>query len=494
MNSQNNRIYSFSYSRGISYFTKFFEPLLLNNWLFIFIFCYYFIAGNFFFKMYRKQLRKIKKFFKDGLWEIEANKLPFYWHYSINLLKIIILAFRGFKKDECPVRSSALTYFSLLSLVPVIAVAFAIAKGFGLEELLEEEIVKNLSSQKEVMDNVLTFSKSLLESTKGGLLAVISIGFLLYTVLKLFNHIENAVNTIWNISKSRSFVRKFTDYLSIIIIAPILIVLSGTSNVYLSTIFKSIAKDGGLYEFISPLLIFFMKLLPYLIIWLLFTLMYMIMPNKKVKVIHCIIAGLIAGTAYQLIQFYYINLQIGFSRYNAIYGSFAALPLFLIWVQLSWLVFLFGAEISSALENIRLFGYMKDYKFLSLTKKRLLSILVLKKIITKFSKGEQAPGIQDLSNEIKLPVLYVMYITDELVKADLLVKVLGNNDLTTGFQPARDIAGISLAVVIERLDNLGDNKLLIEKDKDFDRVSKLMEEYTELSKQKFSEVLLKDLV
>lgn len=443
--------------------------------------------------MFKRLIIIIKRFFKDGLWEIEAHKLPFYWHYSINLLKIIILAFRGFNKDECPVRSSALTYFSLLSLVPVIAVIFAISKGFGLDKLLEHEISSNLSSQKEVMNYVLSFSKSMLESTKGGLLAVISIGFLLYTVLKLFNHIENAVNTIWNISKSRSFVRKFTDYLSIIIIAPILIVLSGTSNVYLNTIFKSFSKDGGIYQLISPVLVFFIKLFPYLIIWLLFTLMYMIMPNKKVKVIHCIISGLIAGTAYQLIQFYYITLQIGFSRYNAIYGSFAALPLFLTWVQLSWLVFLFGAEISSALENIRLFGYMKDYKFLSLSKKRLLSILVLKKIITKFSKGESPPGIQDLSREIKLPVLYVMYITDELVKARLAVRVLAYNDLANGFQPAEDIASISLASAIERLDNLGDDKLLIEKDEDYNKVCKVMDDYSSLLNQKFSGMLIKDL-
>jgi len=435
----------------------------------------------------------IRKFFKDKLWEIEASKLPRYQHYAINLLKVIVLAFRGFKRDECPVRSSALTYFSLLSLVPVIAVAFAIAKGFGLDQLLEHEIKTNLQSQQEVMNYVLAFSKKILASTKGGLLAVISIGFLLYTVLRLFNHIENAVNTIWNVDKSRSFIRKFTDYLSIILIAPILIVLSGTSTVYINTVFKTLSKNSGIIEIISPAIVLLIKFIPYVVIWLLFALMYMIMPNKKVKISHCIISGLIAGTAYQLIQFYYIDLQIGFSRYNTIYGSFAALPLFLMWVQMSWLVFLFGAEISSALENLRLFGYMKDYRFLSQSKKRLLSILVLKKIISKFHHAEKAPGVQALSNEIQLPVLYIMKITDELVKAHLVVRVLDKDEMVTGFQPSMDIGKITLTDAVERLESIGNNRLLINEDADYEKVNNALAEFNVIVNEKFSNLLLKDL-
>jgi membrane protein len=444
-------------------------------------------------QMFKKIQVKVRHFFKDRLWEIEADKLPFYQHYSINLLKIIILGFKGFEKDECSIRSSALTFFSLLSLVPVIAVAFAIAKGFGLEQLLEQEIKANLESQQEVMEYVLTFSKTMIESTQGGLLAVISIGFLLYTVIKLFNHIEDAVNTIWNIEKSRNFVRKFTDYLAIIIIAPLFLISAGTANVYISTIFDSLAKNSGIIEFFSPMIVFLIKTIPFLVIWILFALMYLIMPNKKVKFLHCIIAGIIAGTAYQIIQYYYINLQIGFSRYNAIYGSFAALPLFLIWMQLSWLVFLFGAEMASALESVRLFGYRKDYKLLSTSKKRILSILILKKIITKFSKGEDAPDIQQISNELKLPVIYIIHITDALIKAKLVVKVVLKNDLSYGFQPSKDIANIDLAQVIHRLDSTGYHKMDINEDPDFTVVNRLMEEYAEFTNQKYAKLLIKDI-
>lgn len=441
----------------------------------------------------KKIVEKIKFFFKDRIWEIETEKIPLYKRYLLNIVKVIILAFNGFNKDECPIRSSALTYFSLLSIVPVIAVAFAIAKGFGLESLLEDEIKSNLSSQKEVMEYLLKFSKSMLNSTKGGLLAVIGIGFLLYTVLRLFDHIENAVNTIWNIEKSRSFVRKFTDYLSIILIAPILLILAGTANVYVTTIIESISKDVSFVELISPFIFDLIKLFPYVVIWLLFTLMYIIMPNKKVKFSHALFAGLIAGTAYQLLQFYYINLQVGFSRYNTIYGSFAALPLFLIWMQLSWLVFLFGAEIASALDNMRSYGIKKDYFDLSLSKKRMLSLLVLKKIINSFRLGHPAPVSLELANELRLPVQYILQIVDNLIKANLVSKVVIDNESIPGFQPSKDIADLSFSEVFEKLDTLGVDKVLVNKDDDLDSVEKNLTQFMVMIKEKYSKVMIKDL-
>ncbi|MFN8257811.1 MAG: YihY/virulence factor BrkB family protein [Bacteroidales bacterium] len=441
----------------------------------------------------KKIIHKIRHFFRDKIWEIEASKIPFYKRYGINIVKVIILAFNGFKKDECPIRSSALTYFSLLSIVPVIAVGFAIAKGFGLEALLEEEIRKNLASQQEVMEYLLKFSNSILNSTKGGILAVISIGFLLYTVLRLFEHIESAVNTIWNIEKSRSFVRKFTDYLSIVLIAPILLVLAGTVNVYITTVVKDISKEMSVLKFLSPVILNSLRLSPYVIIWLLFTTMYIIMPNKRVKLKNAIFAGILAGTAYQLLQFYYINLQIGFSRYNAIYGSFAALPLFLIWMQLSWLIFLFGAEIASALDNMRSYGIKKDYLDLSQAKKRLLSILVLKKIVNFFSKGEVIPDSLLLANEIRLPVQYLHHITEQLVKSNLVTRVIIENEGITGFQPAKDIGGLSLAEVFERLDTMGDDKIHVNQDIDLELVNKNLQGLMDMVNINYSKVLIKDL-
>ncbi len=440
----------------------------------------------------KKIIRRLLYFLNVGVWEVQTKDLKFYSRYAVKAIRVIILSFKGFKKDECPIRSSALTYFTMLSIVPVIAVAFAIAKGFGLEQVLEQEITKALSAQKEVMTYLLEFSKKMLTSTKSGLLAVIGVGFLLYSVLRLFQHIENAVNAIWGVEKARTYLRKFTDYLSIVIIAPILMIASSAATVYINAILKDLSKDT-IFEMISPFLLSSMKLLPFVIMWLLFTFLYMIMPNTKVPFKRAFVAGIVAGTVFQLIQIYYIDLQFAFSRYNAVYGSFAALPLFLIWVQFSWLVFLFGAEVSSALANIRSYGYKIEYKELSYKKKRLLCLLVLKKITNRFEEGETAPGIEELADELKLPSQYIEKIAESLVKAKLVNEVLNATKKENGFQPAKDIATQSFAEAIEKLDVLGDNRLNIKSSEDFEKLNKQLVEYSKLVDDNYSKLLIKNI-
>ncbi|MEN8120855.1 MAG: YihY/virulence factor BrkB family protein [Bacteroidota bacterium] len=443
--------------------------------------------------MLKKKQEKIFLFFKDGIWEIEVGNLPMYKKLPIKIIKVIIIAIKSYGKDKTPIHASALTYFSLLSIVPVIAVGFAIAKGFGLENMLEEEIAKSLAGQKEVSAYLLNFAKTMLSTTKGGILAVVSISVLLYTVLKLFHQIENTFNIIWKVERSRSFIRKFTDYLSITLIAPILIVLSGTVNVYITTILKDFSQNTDFFELISPIIMFSIKLIPYFLIWVLFTLLYLIMPNKGVKFTHAFIAGLIAGTAYQLIQFYYINFQIGFSRYNAIYGSFAALPLFLIWLQISWNVVLLGAQIAAAFENIKSFGYKEAYPLLSQANKRILSLLVLKKIVIKFKTDEPAPSASNLSEESQLPLLYVSNIVDELSETGLISRV-SNNKMPDTFQPAKDISLMNFAEVIEKLNAHGEAKLLsVTKNKDFESINKVISNFTKTVKDNYSNTLIKDL-
>jgi len=445
------------------------------------------------YKLIKKTWNRITHFFKDGIWEIEDESLPIYKKLPLNAIKVIIIAIKSYEQDETPIHASALTYFSMLSIVPVVAVGFAIAKGFGLESMLEEEIAQSLAGQKEVATYLLTFAKSMLSTTKGGILAVVSIAVLLYTVLKLFHQIENTFNIIWKVERSRSFIRKFTDYLAIVLIAPILIVLSGTVSVYITTILRDFSEHTDYFEFISPIIFFSIKMIPYFLIWILFTLLYLIMPNKGVKFTHAFIAGLIAGTAYQTIQLFYITFQIGFSRYNAIYGSFAALPLFLIWLQLSWNVVLLGAQIAAAFENIKSFGYKNAYPLLSQANKRILSLLVLKKIVNRFKKDEPAPTATELSDESQLPLLYVSKIVDELNEVMLISKVT-NDKNPVAYQPARDISLMNFAEVIEKLYAHGETKLLsVTKDKDFESINKIVLDFSQTVNENYSDTLIKDL-
>ncbi len=443
--------------------------------------------------MLKRYINIIVLFFKNEIWNVEEEKLPVYKKIPLNILKVLVITIKNFGKDNTPIYASALTYFSMLSIVPVIAVGFAIAKGFGLESILEEEIAKSLAGQEEVAAYLLSFAKSMLSNTKGGILAIVSIAVLLYTVLKLFHQIEVSFNTIWKIEKQRTFIRKFTDYLAIVMIAPILIVLSGTLNVYVTTILRDFGQHSGYSEYISPFIFLMIKFVPYILIWLLFTLLYLIIPNKSVKFLHAMAAGIIAGTAYQLLQYFYITLQIGFSRYNAIYGSFAALPLFLIWLQMSWNVVLAGAQIAASFENLRSYGYKNTYPFLSQTDKRRLSLMILKKIVDRFKAGLPAPNIEDLSEESQLPVLYVTKVVDELCKVGLISKI-ANDANQEAYQPAIDIAKLSFALVIDRITDYGETKLLkATQDEDFEKINRLLDDFNRNIKTVFSNTLIKDL-
>src|SRR3972149_3873262 len=287
---------------------------------------------------------KIISFIKTDIWRIRLEELPRQKSFFIKQLRIFLLAFRGFTEDKCQLRASALTFYSMLSIVPVIALIFAIGKGFGLEKLLEKQLSTMLKGQQEVMQQVLTFANSLLENTSGGLIAGVGVVLLLYAVMQVLSNIENSFNDIWQIKRDRSFVRKFSDYLSIMLIAPVLIIMSGSITIFITTQITRITESIELIGFFSPLIFLLLKLLPYCMIWLLFTFIYIVMPNTKVNFKSALIAGIIAGTIFQVSEWAYISFQIGVAKYNAIYGSFAAMPLFLIWLQTSWLIVLFGAE------------------------------------------------------------------------------------------------------------------------------------------------------
>ncbi|NJK95867.1 MAG: YihY/virulence factor BrkB family protein [Bacteroidales bacterium] len=195
---------------------------------------------------------------------------------------------------------------------------------------------------------------------------------------------ESAFNDIWQIKKARIFVRKFSDYISMMIISPVLVVLASSANVFISTQLETMEERVELLGYISPIIYILLKFVPYLLIWVLFSLMYIIMPNTKVNVKSGIIAGVIAGSIFQITQWGYIHFQIGVSSYGAIYGSFAALPLFLVWMQISWLIVLFGSEISYADQNIDYYEFETETVGISQYAKRILTLLVAQRIVQNF--------------------------------------------------------------------------------------------------------------
>ena len=387
----------------------------------------------------RTNLSKVSNFLKTDIWQVKLEELPLAKSFLVKQLRVIIMASRRFAEDKCQLRASALTFYSLLSVVPVAALAFGIAKGFGFEKLLEKQIMEQFAGQEEVLTQVITFANSLLENTKGGLIAGIGIAALFWAVIKVLGNIEVSFNDIWGIKEPRTLGRKLSDYLSTVLICPVLIIMSSSVTVFVTTQITLITNKVSLLGIFSPLIFFMLKLLPYGMIWVLFTFIYIFMPNTKVNFKSGLLAGIVAGTAYEITQLAYINFQVGVAKYNAIYGSFAALPLFLIWLQISWLIVLFGAEISFADQNVDTYEHEPDSLKISSSFKKVLTLVIAHTVIRNFSQGEKPLTAARISHTLDIPVRLVRQLLYELVESRIFSDTRTEEYKELAYQPARDI-------------------------------------------------------
>jgi membrane protein len=436
---------------------------------------------------------KIIEFIKVDIWRIRLKDSSRTKYFFIKQLRILILATRGFTKDKCTLSASALTFYSVLSIVPVVAMAFGISKGFGFQKLLEKELLEKFQGQEEVMNRVVAFAHSLLENTKGHLIASFGILFLLWTVIKLLSQIEHSLNDIWEVKNPRTYGRKFSDYLSIMLISPILFILSSSVTVFITTQISVITQKVALIGMFSPVIFFMVKLIPYGLIWILFIFIYMLMPNTKVNFSSGLIAGIIAGTIYQIAQWAYITFQVGMARYNAIYGSFAALPLFLIWIQLSWLIVLFGAEISFAYQYVDTYDFEPDRRYISPAFKKLLSLQVSRLIISTFLKAEPPLSAISISKALQIPIRLVEQILEELVEAGILSDTEVKKNKEMSYQPARDINAISINTVIEALEQKGVNNIPVAQTAELRHLSEALKTLNEEIEKSSANRLLKDI-
>ena len=436
---------------------------------------------------------KTINFIKTDIWRIRKEDFPRMKYFFIKQLRILLLATRGFAQNQCPLRASALTFYSTLSIVPMVAMAFGIAKGFGYQEILENQLLEKLSGQEEVMIRVVDFAHSLLENTKGGMIVGIGIIVLLWTVIKLLGHIEGSFNDIWEVKKSRSYGRKFSDYLSIMLISPLLIIMSSSATVFITTKITLITEKVALIGILSPVIFFMLKLIPYCLVWILFIFTYILMPNTKVNFSAGFIGGIIAGTIFQVSQLAYILFQVGVAKYNAIYGSFAALPLFLIWMQLSWFIVLFGAEISFSYQYADTYEFEPDRRQISPAFKKLLSLQIAHLVISTFSKGEMPLTASKISRVLEIPIRLVQQLLDELVESGIfsIAEIKGNKELA--YQPARDINIITINSIIKTLEQKGVDNIPVAQTPELQSLSEVLSTFSAEIEKSPANLLLKDI-
>ena len=451
--------------------------------------------GKFSLKEIDQGINKVIDFISIDIWRIRLEDLPFGKSFALKQLRIVLLSLRGFDEDKCFLRASALTFYSLLSVVPVVAMLFGIAKGFGFESILKRELIERFpgGAQQEVLTKVIEFAETLLQSTRGGVITGIGLIVLFWSVIKVLSNIEASLNDIWEIKESRSWGRKFSDYLALMLLSPVLIILSSSATVFITTQITQLANKIALLGFASPLIFLSFKLIPYVLVWVLFSVTYILMPNTKVTLKAGLMAGIIAGTIFQVVQWVYISFQIGAARYNAIYGSFAALPLFLMWVQISWWVVLFGAELSFANQNVNTYEYEPDSNKVSPGFKKVLTLQIVHLLIKNFARGDRPLTDTEISSQLKMPIRLVHSILYDLVESRVIAEARTKEDQKFGYQPARDINTLTIKFVVDAIEQNGTNTLPVARTEEFKALSAAIEKFRDEMETSPANKLLKDI-
>jgi membrane protein len=437
-------------------------------------------------------LQKIKQI-NEFIWHTSISDISRGKSFVIRQLRIIVLAARGFMNDRVQLRASSLTLYTMLSLIPFVAIAFGIAKGFALDQKLQELLVNEFKSQPEVLSWILNQANSAIQATSGGYIAGIGLIILIWSVMSLLDQIESSFNHIWQIDASRPWLRKFTDYIAIMIFAPVFLILSSSITVFVSTELSDFMARSSILEFFKPIIMFLIKLAPYVLTWIALTILFVIMPNTKVRLVPALVSAIITGTILQFLQWLYIDLQFGITKLSAIYGSFAAIPLFIVWVQSSWIILLLGAELSFANQNVSRYEFESEALNVSSYQKRALILMIMNMIIRNFTVGEKPISSENISKSLKVPVRLVRDILQDLTSSNLVSVIHENEHEERLYQPAMDINKLSVSFVLSKLDKKGSEHQIFVKTREYDKITSMLDKFDKLVAKSDSNILVKDL-
>lgn len=402
---------------------------------------------------------KLGYFSQAALWRLTEDTLPPFKATLIKSLKIAYLAVQGFTRDICLLRASALTLYSLLSIVPIIAMLFGIAKGFGFEKILEQHLLEQAPPGDTLVLQLISFAHNLLDSTKGEVVAGIGIIVLFWTIISVIGNIEESFNFIWKIPQGRSLSRKFSDYLSLMLLAPVVLIASSSITVLLKTEITWLISLIELPAFGSWLVIKALGLSSLILMMALFAFMFIFMPNHPISHHAGIIAGIVTGILYAVSQWAYISLQIGVSSYNAIYGSFAALPLFVVWLQTGWMIVLLGCELAFYIQNYDIYRHNDRFADLSFALKKIIALQVTHLIVQNFSAVHKPLTALEIADKLTIPIAIIQPVLFKLTASHILMAFKTQNEANDVYEPAMDTNHLTIAFVINALEQCGQNQL-----------------------------------
>ena len=408
--------------------------------------------------------------------------------WAVRQYKLLFYTVQGLSSHGTMVRSAALTFYTLMSLVPVVALVFAVVKGFGLAEGLEQNLYEVLPQSPEVIDYVVGFAQKALARTQGGWVALVGVLTLFWAVIKVFGSIEDAFNNIWEVRSTRSAARKYGDYIAVVVVAPILWVISSSMGNYAAEI---LGVAG------SPTLEVLSRAGSLVVAWVMFTFIYVVLPSTKVRFTAALTAGVVAGTAFVLFQWGYVYLQRWMTSYNAIYGSFAALPLFLLWMQISWEILLLGGELSFAYQNVARFDEERESLLVSYDCRRKLMVGVMLLVSRAFRDGRGAVSFSEIRDRLDVPTRIMNNILYTLVQARMLSEIrTEGTEYDLEYAPARDISTLRVYDILSAVDSHGFGRDTIDmrSNRELRRCAEVVERLKDVTRASTENVLLTELM
>lgn len=361
-----------------------------------------------------------------------------------NIISVSKKALESYKRANSGLWVTSLCFYTVLSLVPIFAILFSLGTWFGVADYLLIKLRDYSPLNEESINLLITFAQNFLENTRTGILAGIGFLFLGWTLISMFAIIEKAFNDIWRVEKSRVFLRKITDYISFFILFPTLLVTS-------SGVIKIISNRVNME---SLVLIIFIKLVPFLTILFFFTIMYMLIPNTKVRFIPALIAALFISLFFSGFQSLFILLQAMVNTYNKIYGSFSVIFIFLFWLKLMWFFIILGAHLCYFLQNRELHLFTKEVENISFKIKEYTAVILMKELIERYLNNLSPLTISEMVEKYDIPYEVIKYILEIFISEELIGEI-GEKD-EKSYVIIKNIDGISFKTIFKSLENFGE--------------------------------------
>lgn len=398
------------------------------------------------------RINRAYRFVRRDIWRTTEDGFGKGKRMGLSTLKTLIVALKGFNENDINMRANSLTYSMMFAIVPILALIIAFARGFGFEQVIEEQLNSSFLGQYHIVPTIMGFVQRYLETAQGGVFLGVGILILLWAVYSFFRNVESSFNLIWQVEKSRSITRQFANYLTILILIPILIIVSSGISIFVNTTLAEVALFDGM----GAVKEFLLKCLPWGVSWLMFTMMYLTIPNTKVRLKSALIPGIFIGTLVEILQSLSVYLIMFLSRTSIVYGTFAVLPLLLTWLQWTCLLILTGAEISYAIQNKESMDFLSDTEHMSRRYKDYLTLYICRLIILRFRDDLPALSAEQIAQQTHLPVRVVNTLISSLEEVGVISKVAREHEHEAQrYQPALDISRITVGMLFERIDRQG---------------------------------------